>query len=55
MSSNNVGNLITKTITTLQHVTTLHHTTLHYKYRHFTTNIDTSLPLIYTSLPSHLT
>jgi len=44
MSSNNVRHLISKTITTLQHFTRLH----------FITLIDTSLPLIYTSLPSHL-
>jgi len=44
MSSNNVGRLITSTIITLQHFATLHQTTL----------IDTSLPLIYSSLPSHL-
>ena len=36
------------------HFTTLHPTTLHYNSLHFTTLIDTSLPLIYTSLPSHL-
>jgi hypothetical protein len=36
MSSNNVGHLITKNITTLQHFTTLHSTTLHYTYRHLT-------------------
>jgi hypothetical protein len=39
--------------------TTLHHTLpnytlLHFTQLHFTTLIDTSLPLIYTSLPSHL-
>jgi hypothetical protein len=51
---------------TSQHFATLHQTTLHYTcrhftsshlnftQRHFTTLIDTSLPLIYTSLPSHL-
>jgi hypothetical protein len=41
---------------TLLHFTTLHPTTLHYTsphftQLHFTTLIDTSLPLIYTSLP----
>ena len=50
------------------HFTTLHPTTLpytslhfatlhtspHYTQLHFTTLINTSLPLIYTSLPSHL-
>jgi hypothetical protein len=36
------------------HFTTLHPTTLHYISLHFTTLIDTSLPLIYTSLPFHL-
>ena len=30
-------------------------TSLHFTQLHFTTLIDTSLPLIYTSLPSHLT
>ena len=37
MSFNNVGHLITSTITTLQHFATLYHTnqtTLHYTYRH---------------------
>jgi len=29
--------------------------TSHFTQLHFTTLIDTSLPLIYTSLPSHLT
>jgi hypothetical protein len=43
MSSNNVRHLITRTITTLL--------TLHYISPHFTALIDTSLPLIYTSLP----
>jgi len=33
---------------------TLHNTSLHFTLLHFTTLIDTSLPLIYTSLPSHL-
>jgi len=36
MASNNVGLLITKTITTLRHFDTLHPTILHYIYRHFT-------------------
>jgi hypothetical protein len=36
------------------HFTTLHPTTLHYTSLHFTTLIDTSFPLIYTSLPFHL-
>jgi len=55
MPSNNVGQLITSTITTLQHFATLHHispnytslhlSTLNYIYRHFTTFIDTSLHL----------
>jgi hypothetical protein len=41
------------------HFTTLHPTTLYYTSPHFTqlrftTLIDTSLPLIYTLLPSHL-
>jgi len=31
MPSNNVGQFITKTITTLQHFATLHHTSLNYK------------------------
>ena len=44
MSSNSVEHLFTKTITTLQHFATLH----------FATLIDTSLPLIYTSQPSHM-
>ena len=35
MSSNNVGHFITKTITTLQHFTTLHHTSLHLSTLHF--------------------
>jgi len=43
MSYNNVGHLIASTIITLQHFATLHHTS-----PHFTTLIDTSLPLIYT-------
>jgi hypothetical protein len=44
MFSNNVEHLVTKAIITMQHFTTLHHTSPNY----------TSLPLIYTSLPSHL-
>jgi hypothetical protein len=36
MSSNTVGNLITKTITALQHFTTLHPTTLHYTSPNYT-------------------
>jgi hypothetical protein len=45
--------------TTLLHFTTLyptthHYTSLHFTQLHFTTLIDTSLPLIYTSLPFHL-
>jgi len=31
-----------------------YNTSLHFTQLHFTTLIDTSLPLIYTSLPSHL-
>jgi len=33
---------------------TLRYTSPHFTQLHFTTLIDTSLPLIYTSLPSHL-
>ena len=33
---------------------TLRYTSPHFTKLHFTTLIDTSLPLIYTSLPSHL-
>jgi hypothetical protein len=54
MSSNNVGHFITKTITTLQYFATLNHTSPHFTQLHFTTFIDTSLPLIYTLLPSDL-
>jgi len=39
---------------TILHPTTLHYTSPHYTQLHFTTLTDTSLPLIYTSLPSHL-
>jgi hypothetical protein len=39
---------------TTLHPTTLHYTSLHFTQLHFTTLIDTSLPLIYVSLPSHL-
>ena len=39
---------------TTLHPTTLHYTSPHFNQLHFTTLIDTSLPLIYTSLPSHL-
>jgi len=39
---------------TILHPTTLHCTSLHFTQPHFTTLIDTSLPLIYTSIPSHL-
>ena len=39
---------------TTLHPTTLHYILLHFTQLHFTTLIDTSLPLIYTSLPSHL-
>jgi hypothetical protein len=50
--SNNAWYLITstKTITTLEHSATLHHTSPNYTSVHFTTLIDTSLPLIYTPL-----
>ena len=53
MSSNNVGQLFTKTITTLKHFATLHHTsptTLQYTYRHFT-----STHLHFTTLSFGLT
>jgi len=33
---------------------TLRYTSPHFTQLHFTTLIDTALPLIYTSLPSHL-
>jgi hypothetical protein len=36
------------------HFTTLHYTSLDYTQVHFTTLIDTSIPLIYTSLPFHI-
>jgi hypothetical protein len=36
------------------HPTTLHYTSLHFTQLHFTTLIDTSLPLIHTSLAFHL-
>jgi len=39
---------------TTLHPTTLHYTSPHFTQLHFTTLIDTSLPLVYTSLPSHL-
>jgi hypothetical protein len=39
---------------TTLHPTTLHYTSLHFTHLHFTTLIHTILPLIYTSLPSHL-
>ena len=39
---------------TTLHPTTLHYTSLHFTQLHFTTLIDTSLPLIYTSLPFRL-
>jgi len=35
--------------------TTLRYTSPHFTQLHFTTLVNTSLPLIYTSLPSHLT
>ena len=53
MSFNNVGHLVTSTITTLQHFATLYHTSptpLHYTYRHFT-----SSHLHFTTLPFGLT
>jgi len=37
MSSNNVGHLITKTITTLQHFATLHQTSSNYTSLHLST------------------
>jgi len=37
MSSNNVGHLITSTITTLQHFATLHHTSPNYTSLHLST------------------
>jgi hypothetical protein len=39
---------------TTLHPTALHYTSLHFTQLHFTALIDTSLPLIYTSLPFHL-
>jgi hypothetical protein len=39
---------------TTLHPTTLQYTSLHFTHLHFTTLIDTSLPLIYTSLPFYL-
>jgi hypothetical protein len=39
---------------TTLHPTTLRYTSPHFTQLHFTKLIDTSLPLIYTSLPSHL-
>jgi len=43
------------TLTTLHFLSfTLHNTSSHFTQLHFTTLIDTSVPLIYTSLPSHL-
>jgi len=36
------------------HFTTLHPTTLHHTSPNYASLIDTSLPLIFTSLPSHL-
>jgi hypothetical protein len=36
-SSNNVGHLITKTITTMQHFTTLHHTSPNHTSLHLST------------------
>ena len=38
---------------TTLHPTTLRYTSPHFTQLHFATLIDTSLPLIYTSLPSH--
>jgi hypothetical protein len=37
MSSNNVGHLITKTMTTLQQFAALHHTSLHLSTLHYLT------------------
>ena len=54
MSFNNVGHLITGTITTLQHFATFYHTSPHFTKLNFTTLIDTLLPLICTSLLSRL-
>jgi len=39
---------------TTLHPTTLHYTSLHFTQLHFATLIDTSLPLVYNLLPSHL-
>jgi hypothetical protein len=39
---------------TTLHPTTLHYTSLYFTQLYLTTLIDTSLPLIYTSLPFHL-
>jgi hypothetical protein len=36
------------------HFATLHHTSPHFTQLHYTKLIETSLPLIYTSLPFHL-
>ena len=52
-TSPNYTSLHFATLTTL-HFTTLHYNSLHFTQLHFTTLIDTSLPHIYTSLPSHL-
>jgi len=51
MFSNNVRHLIARTITTLA---TLRYTSSHFTQLHFTTLINTALPLIYTSLPYNL-
>jgi hypothetical protein len=42
MSPNNGGHLITKTVTTLQHFTTLHQTTLHHTSPNYTSPNYTS-------------
>jgi hypothetical protein len=57
MSSNNVGHLITSTITTLQHFATLNHTSPNYTSLHFSTLHFLSFTLHYSpiwSLLSHL-
>ena len=50
MSSNNVGHLINKTITTLQHLSTLHHTSPNYTSLHLSTLHHYTATLRYTSL-----
>ena len=60
MSSNNIGRLITKTTTTLQHISTLHHTSpnytsVHLSALHFLSFTLHYIYISYRSVTTHIT